>query len=165
MEEVDSKLIPILRQGVDVMKLIVFKKLKEQVAKQYSDQDNSFVIRLTGAVINDIFGIENPDEAVAVFREQNRERIRETIDKIPEKLDEMCIPLTDALRVAVLCDNQEGVDNSGILARAKEMNILLVDRDLPLPHNFLELVRTLGSAFGLITPPVEDDMSSSEQIQ
>jgi hypothetical protein len=62
----------------------------------------------------------------------------------------MRIPLTDALRVQFLCDYQEGIDSSEILQRAKQFNLLILDREVPLPASFLNLARRLGGAFDLL---------------
>ncbi|MCE5242946.1 MAG: hypothetical protein LLF99_07080, partial [Desulfobacteraceae bacterium] len=66
------------------------------------------------------------------------------------RFPEMRIPLTDALRIQAVCDFQEGMDTSSVLERAKQSGILIVDRELPLPAPFMNLVRKLGSAFGLL---------------
>jgi hypothetical protein len=62
----------------------------------------------------------------------------------------MRIPLSDGLRVLFLCDSMEGIDSSPVLVRADELGILLHDRPVPLPKNFLELVRRLGKSFNLL---------------
>ncbi len=61
------------------------------------------------------------------------------------------IPITDALRVQFLCDSMEGIDSSVILLQAEELGVLLADREVPLPKNFLNLVRRLGSSFNILT--------------
>jgi len=151
--EVDSKLLPILREGVDVIKMVFFKKLQVYLGEKYPDRDKAFINRLAATIINDIFGSPNPGEPFASFAAANEAVIEEELKAIAGNFENMCIPLTDALRIQVLCDHQEGIDNSSVLARAKELNILLVERDLPLPHSFMQLVRKLGSALGLIIPP------------
>jgi hypothetical protein len=69
-------------------------------------------------------------------------------------LEELRIPLTDALRIQSLCDHQERLNSTATLQQAQKLKILLTDRDLPLPHSFIELVRRLGSKFGLLLPPL-----------
>jgi len=151
--EFESKLIPILREGVSVIKLILFKKLTAKIEGQFPDRERAFVNRLAGAVINDIFCTPNTEPAFADFVRRHQAEIDVVVLSIAGDFQEMLIPLTDALRVAVLCDHQEGTDSSAVLMKADRLHILLVERDLPLPHHFLELVRRLGAAFGLLLPP------------
>ena len=81
---------------------------------------------------------EAADQALALFQGE---------------LNELLIPLTDGLRTMVLCDHQEGSDSSQILQHAQDLGLLLSDRNLPMPHTFIDLVRRLGQAYGLLSPP------------
>ncbi len=150
--EFDSKLLPILREGVNVIKMVLFKKLQVHLTEKYPDRDKAFINKLAATVINDLFGTPNPGELFASFAAANKTIIEEELNAVAGNFEELRIPLTDALRMQVLCDHQEGVDNSSVLARAKKLNILLMDRDLPLPHSFMNLVRKLGNALGLLLP-------------
>ncbi|MFA7381955.1 MAG: hypothetical protein WC001_00745 [Desulfurivibrionaceae bacterium] len=149
----ESKLIPILREGVEIVKMISFKKLKETLGKKYPGQDNAFIAKLAGALINTIFGAPTHETPLAVFTRNHATLIAHEKTKTGEMLAELRIPLTDALRIQSLCDHQEGQDSTTILRQAQELGILLADRDLPMPHSFIELVRRLGSSFGLLLPP------------
>jgi len=152
----ESKLIPILREGVEVVKMISFKKLKETLAAKHSDWEGAFIAKIAGALINGIFGTPAHEEPFAVFARSHANLIAHELTKAWAMLEELRIPLTDALRIQSLCDHQEGRDSTATLQQAQEMGILLADRDLPLPHSFIELVRRLGSAFGLLLPPQPD---------
>lgn len=149
--EVESKLIPIMREGVDVVKMILFKKLRMHLSEKYSLRDTQFINRLTGAIINDLFGTPNTQEPFASFVEENLLFIKREMSEIHNEFREMCIPLTDALRVQFLCDSQEGLDSSAVLARAKKLGILLVEREVPLPAKFIHLVRRLGASHDLLS--------------
>jgi hypothetical protein len=149
----ESKLIPILREGVEIVKMISFKKLKEALQAKYPDQEAAFIAKLAGALINMIFGVQAHGEPFTVFARNQADLISKEQAKAGEMLEELRIPLTDALRIQSLCDHQEGLDSTATLRQAQAMGILLADRDLPLPHSFIELVRRLGSAFGLLLPP------------
>lgn len=153
----ESKLIPVLREGVNVVKMIFFKKLQDYLAEKYPDQEKEFTNKLAASLINDLFDTPNPEEPFASFAKANKTIVEEELKAVAANFEDMRIPLTDALRVQVLCGHQEGIDNSAVLARAKDLNILLVERDLPLPHSFMHLVRKLGSAFGLILPPLNGE--------
>ena len=149
--ELEGQLIPILRDGVEVVKMIFFKKLKAHLARKYPDP--AYSRRLAGAIVNDLFGTPNPEEPFASFVVENRPRIDEEMAGIASNFAEMRIPLTDALRIQFLCDHQEGIDSTSALVRARELHILLVDREVPLPAQFMNLVRRLGEAFGFLAHP------------
>ena len=78
---------------------------------------------------------------------------------LPTVFPELCGPLTDALRMQFLCDSREGIDRTDMLNHARDLNVLVLDRDLPLPKHFLEMVRTLGSGLRILEPknPVDHD--------
>ena len=78
---------------------------------------------------------------------QNRDCITEELRLLASVFPELLDAITDALRVQFLCDSQEGLDSTDMLTRAKELNLLVLDREVPLPKYFLEMVRTLGSSF------------------
>lgn len=149
--EYENKLVPILREGVDVIKMIFFKKLKNRFSEKYSDRDGAYINMLAGAIINEIFGTPNSEEPFATFLSRNQARIAKELNAVANDLPELRLPLTDALRVQFLCDHQEGMDSSAMLARAKELGILLVERDAPMPGQFIGLVRKLGGSFELLT--------------
>lgn len=149
----ESQLLPILREGVDIIKMILFKNLRDMLSRKYPDRDPRYIGRLSGAVINDLFGVPNPDPSFVEFVRENKERIEDIIGGMATELGSMRIPLTDALRVQFLCDHQEGIDSSSILQRAKEANLLLLDREIPFPAKFMSLVRKLGGAYDLIVNP------------
>jgi len=158
-EEFESRLVPIMREGVETIKMIFFKQLKDSFVCRFANHDEVYCSRLAGAIINRLFGTENPAEPFASFAEENRDIIDQEIRKIPAAFSQLCIPLTDALRVQFLCDSVEHVDSSKILKNAEKCGILLHDREVPLPKHFLELVRRLGSGSNLLTPhQIAEDM-------
>lgn len=150
--EYESQLIPILREGVDVIKMVFFKKLKMQLPQKYLHRDAGYINRLAGAIINEIFGTPNQSEPFATFVADNKFFIKLELKNITTDFPEMRIPLTDALRVQFLCDHQEGLDSSKVLAQAKQLGILMMEREAPLPAKFMTLVRKLGSSFELLIP-------------
>ncbi len=157
----ESKLIPILREGIEIVKMISFKKLKEALAKKHPDHEAVFIAKIAGALVNTIFGAPPHEEPFAVFARNHANLIAHEQTKLGAMLEELRIPLTDALRIQSLCDHQEGQDSTATLQQAQALGILLADRDLPLPHSFIELVRKLGSAFGLLLPPLPNTDSAT----
>lgn len=151
--ESESKLIPILREGVEIVKVIFFKELRDHLRTKQAEWSHDFITKVTAAVVNDVFGVDNQEAAVADFVATHRPLIDDIRAAVGAELETMRIPLTDALRTMVLCDFQhDGKDTSLVLERAREWGILLVERDLPLPNHFIELVRRLGTAKGILQP-------------
>jgi len=156
-KEFESKLIPIMREGIEVVKMACFQKIASSLADRHSDMDKKFLTMLTGAVINKIFGTPNLQEPFASFAAENLELIDEEVNGFADNCEEMRIPLTDALRMQAICDRIEEIADDGSLKIAKEAGILIDERDLPLPHSFIEMVRRIGKALGLIIPPLPSE--------
>ena len=152
MEEFKSKLVPIMRQGVAVIQTIFFKRLKDHLGNRYPESDASYVNMLTGAIVNDIFGTPNREEPFVTFARDNGQTIEGETRKVAFEMVDMMIPLTDALRIKVLCDQHEGIDSSSILLRANDLKILLIPREIPLPSRFITLVRELGKKYDILLP-------------
>lgn len=146
----EKKIVPVLREGVEIVKMVLFKELRPYLAEKNPKKDSRYISQLTGAVVNELFGTLNPQEPFASFRKENKSQIKKTLKKIPKKFESLRIPLTDALRVQFLCDDHEGGGNESILTRAKETGVLMVERDIPLPKFFMNLVRRLGVAHQLL---------------
>lgn len=152
-KEFDSKLLPILREAVEVVRMILFKELKEYFVAVCPEQTDD-AGRLAAGVLNDLFGVINPDPAYAGFVERNQAILDQAVAEFPSRFEKLLIPLTDTLRMQFLCDSREGLDESTeFLARARERGLLLDDREMPMPNHYLELIRRLGAAYGLVLPP------------
>lgn len=148
--EFENKLIPIMREGVDITKMVFYKQLKDHLSATHISDDTTYCSRLAGAVLNNLFGVLNREEPFASFAESNREIIFQILQEIPGVFAEMRIPLTDALRVQFLCDSLEGMERSSLLVHADDLGVLLQDRPVPLPRDFLAMVRCLGRNFNLL---------------
>ncbi len=163
-ENKDSRLIPILREGVAIIQMIFFKNLKPVIAKKYPDLENSEQIMLTGAITNEIFGSHNKDAKFLQFHAKYRGTIEQELLAIQDELPQLINPIADALRIQVLCDKQEEIDSTNILQLADSINILPPDREVPMPSAFMDTVRTLGALYKLIVPPVEIDTSEEKEL-
>ncbi len=146
----ENRLVPVMREGVDLVKMILFKKMRDHLMEKYPGKERAFVNRVSGAVINELFCTPNNEKEFVEFVRNNREVIQEELKGLAVNFEQMRIPLTDALRVQFLCDDVEGFRNEAMLKKARDLGILMVDRDVPLPKNFLNLVRRLGYAFNLL---------------
>ncbi len=151
-EQIDRDFIPALREGVEIVKMIFFMKIRDKAEATYPGEDRGYYGMLAGATVNHLFGTPNPEQRFMNFAKDNHERVVSMLQDVPADMESLRIPLTDALRIQFLCDHQEGLeDGSGeILKQAKELGILLEDRAVPLPKQFMNLVYTVGKAYGLV---------------
>ena len=147
-----SKLIPILREGVNIIKMIFFKELKSHLGQTYSSKKDLDTTRLCGAIINDLFGTSHDENQFKAFSEAHKSIIEKELDGLNKNFPKLQIPLTDALRIQFLCDSLEGINNEAALFKAKEKGILIVDRDVPLPKNFITLAKKLGVSHHILSP-------------
>ncbi len=90
--------------------------------------------------------------------------IEQTLLSLKDDIPGICPEISDALRVQTLCDHQTGEDSSRTLIRAKELGILVEDRDIPLPSVFMITVRDLGKKHNLVSPPVEISPEQDKSI-
>jgi hypothetical protein len=153
-ETIERKLVPSLREGVDIVRMIFFKKMKEHLTEKYPNEDTRYPGMLAGAILNELFNTRNPDESYAAFATANKEVIDREITCAAQQFPDLCIPLTDALRIHFLCNHQEGIieNNEEILSKARDYGILIEERDVPLPKGFMELVHRIGVAYGILNP-------------
>jgi hypothetical protein len=149
-KKIDAKLVPVLREGIDIIKMVLFNELKPFLEKRYPERDPGDITRLTGAVVNGLFGIENMEEPFLSFTRENAQVIKKEVEAIATNFDHLHIPLTDALRIQYLCDCHEGVNSESVLEKAKNLNIILTDREVPLPGAFMSLVRSFGVAYKIL---------------
>jgi len=147
----EAKLVPILREGIEIVKIILYKELRDHLRQRYQGQwSDEVIIQVTAAVVGEVFGGRPPDVPLACGSEGHRPAIDQTRAELATSLPHLRIPLTDALRTMALCDYQEGGDRSPLLKQAQDDGLLLMDRDLPLPNQFIDLVRRLGTAMGIL---------------
>lgn len=160
-----SQLIPVLREGLSVVQMIVFKEMRNALQGKYPDRASTELSMLAGAIVSELFGSPNPEEKFVQFREKNWGIIEQELLSLHADMPGLCPPITDALRILVLCDSQEGNrDTTGLLTRADSLGVLIKDRDIPLPSAFMGLVRTLGHQHNLIIPPVQINPEQDQEI-
>lgn len=147
-----SSLIENLRDGVDVVRLILFKRLKEHLKKEYPQKNEKNRKLLAAAIVNELFGTKNLEKNFCIFAKNNIKLIEKELSKIPKNFPDLLIPLTDALRMHFLCNYAEGLPDysAKVLARAKDLGILIEEREVPLPRGFMNLVYKIGTYYGII---------------
>ena len=154
---VDNKVIPVMREAVAVMQMLLFKNLRQSIHDRHIDRTASEHTRLAGAVINNLFGTLPEDAAVAAFGAANRDLVEQELRDLASTCAPLMPLLTDALRMKTICDNQEGIHSIPSLLMAKALGILQEDRALPLPSTFMLQVRRLAAGHGLIEPMAPPD--------
>ena len=160
-----SQLIQVLREGIGVVQMVIFKELRTHFNTSYPDWDITRRAMLVGAIINKLFGQENPEEKFRTFNTENKAVIEQEMLGLAQHFPQLRKHITDALRVHVLCDNQEGVDSTTVLHQAQELGLLEEDRDIPLPSTFMTIIRELGEDHGLTIAPVEISEADDSLIQ
>lgn len=151
--KIEHRLLPVLLDGIEVIKMILYMKLRAFFAQRQPGEDQkNFQAKLCGCIVNELFGTSNGEEPFASFATENHAIIEIELHSLAGSIPEMLVPLTDALRIQTICDFQEGIDSRHILQKAQNLGILLSDREMPMPHTFIALVRKMGNAFGLVSP-------------
>ncbi len=163
-DDKESRLIPILREGVAVIQMIFFKEIKAVITGKHPGLDSAAQTMLAGAITNELFGSPNSEEKFQDFRNTHQGNIEQELLCLTSEIPQLINPLADALRVQTLCDKHEGVESSHVLKQADSFGILSEDRDVPLPSTFLETVRKLGGKHNLIIPPVEVDPTEEQNL-
>lgn len=148
----DNRLIPVMREAVITVQMILFKVIREGIHDRYVDQVEPHHTHLAGAVINNLFGTQPLDRAVIVFGVNNRQLVERELRELSSRCGHLVPVLTDALRMKTICDNLEGIHSIPSLLMAKALGILQEDRPLPLPSTFMIQVRALAAEHGLVEP-------------
>ena len=159
-EQLDSKVIPVMREAVATVQLMLFGQLKEKLAKKYSGWSLQEFKRLVGCIVNDLFGTPAQDKESQEFARKHIEVIEEELRSMAESFPDMIPSLTDTLRMQTLCDHEEGVNSLPTLLRAKAVGLLEMDRSVPLPSTFMIAARKLGATYGLLEPIKAQDSVS-----
>ena len=160
--EPKSKLLPVLRDAVSIIKMVLFKELKTHLKQKYPQEDATGISQLSGAVVNELFGTPNTSAKFVQFAEENERRIKSELDTLSVNFEHLKIPLTDALRVQFLCDSLEGIDSGPALKNAESYSILMVERDVPLPKTFMAMVRRVGAAHNILQSAAEPEVDSDD---
>ncbi len=148
--EFDAKIVPVMREAIVMVQMILYQRLKDDVQQRYQDWSAQDRIRLAGAVVNNLFGTEAADPEVNTFARKHRELVEQELRELKGRVDDLIPHLTDAMRMQTICDNHEGVHSIPCLLMAKELGLLDAERVLPMPSTFMIAVRKLGSEYGLV---------------
>lgn len=138
-------------QGVDVVKLVLYKVLTDEFSKRYQAKGEEFYKTLAGATINEIFCCHN-EKSQLVF-DDNKKTVIDEIKNLGTNYSELKRPITDALRVFIeansmlsgkLQDNFQEVFNNAI-----ERGIFIKGGENPEPKTFLEMTEELIKKYNI----------------
>lgn len=146
----DSKVVPVMREAIVMVQMILYQRLKDDVQKRYQDWSDQEKQWLAGAVVNNLFGTEAADRDVNVFARKQRQLIEQELRELKGRVGDLIPHLTDGLRMQTICDNHEGIHSLPCLLMAKELGLLDEERVLPMPSTFMIAVRKLGAEYGLV---------------
>ncbi len=151
-KQMDREFIQTLREGIDIVRMVFFIRMRDHLMGNHPERGKKFSQMLAGAILNELFGIQNPEKEFAAFASKNASLIQEELRNVPKNFEDLLIPLTDALRMHFLCNHQDGMPDYSlaVLAKAKDYGILLEERNAPLPKGFMEMVYRVGKAYGLV---------------
>jgi len=148
--EFDSKIVPIMREAIVMVQMVLYLRLKEDVQKRFQDWSDQKRKWLSGAVINNLFGTEAAEPEVNAFARNNRELIEQELRELQHRVKDLIPLVTDSLRMQTICDNHEGIHSIPCLLMARELGLLEEKRVLPMPSTFMIAVRKLGAEHGLV---------------
>lgn len=151
-EQIDTKIIPVMREAVTMVQMILYRQLEQNVRHRRDKLSAEEHRKLAGAVVNNLFGTMPEDKEVIVFGGENRKMVEAELRNLAEHFPKLRPFLTDALRMKTICDNQEGIHSIPSLLMAKELGILQEERALPMPSTFMLSVRNLAANEGLVKP-------------
>lgn len=151
-DKVDNRVLPVMREAVAAVQLVLFRVLKKDFAARYGEWPPAAVRRLAGCVVSDLFASPPADREAARFAEEQRDQVEEELRGLAARVPDLLPLLTDALRMQVMCDHEQGLNSLSTLLRARALGILQEDRPLPLPSIFMLAVRRQGVQHGLLQP-------------
>jgi hypothetical protein len=161
----EPKLVPTLREGIHVIKMVLYRELKSVLISRHREMGPTHAKHLTGAVVNELFGVTHPESAMGTFAKENQNAVENASRLILEELDHLRIPLTDALRIQFLCDCHEGIDSTAVLEKAQKRDLLIAEREVPLPGAFMNIVRSFGRSYGILDPQPSTAAGTTRKIR
>lgn len=148
----DGRVRALMREAVLTVRMVLHRHLLRGLDKRHPGLSAGQRVQLCGAVINNLFGTRPEDAAIASFGRSQRELVEEELRALARHAEALRPILTDALRMHIICDEQEDINSMASLLMARTLGILEEERPLPLPSTFMLAVRTLAVAEGLVHP-------------
>lgn len=137
----DSRLLPLMREAVLMVRMLLHRQLLQDFAAQRPELAPEDRVRLAGALINDLFGTVPADESVVAFARAQRALVEAAMRGLAAHSGKLRPLITDALRMHCICDGQEGVNTTASLLMARAIGLLEEERPMPMPSTFMLAVR------------------------
>jgi len=141
-------------QGVDVIKLVLYKVLTEEFSKKYKEKGGEFYKTFAASIINEIFGCHSP-ETQELFTKNEKIAIEE-IQNLGIKHPELKRPITEALRVFIVSNQMLGSNTMndtdyimGLYNKAIERGIFIKGGEAPSPESFFKMTNELSKNHNL----------------
>jgi hypothetical protein len=132
-------------QGVDAVKLVLYKILTDEFSKKYQNEGEEFYKTLAAAIINEIFCCHNK-KSRSILNE-NKNIVIGEIKNLGVNHPELKQPITDALRVFVQANFMlsEKTQNNfqEVFDNAIERGIFIKGGEKPELKSFLEMTKEL----------------------
>lgn len=149
-DHLDSRVIPVMREAVTTVQLVLFGVLKNKLREKFPNWETDEYRQLIGSIVSDVFGTPAQDPDSVSFARENLDIIEQELREMAVNIPQLLPILTDALRMQTLCDHEEGVNSLPTLLRARALGLLLEERTIPMPSTFMIAVRKIGAEHGLI---------------
>ena len=140
-----------LAQGLEIILVVIHKRLAEHFRRKYPSADKSLSDRLASAVLKDLFPRKGVDPKAGEFDRENRRLIEESLASLAEDVPELCKEITMALYVLGIVDEPLGEDTRALFQRATELGIFSAEVTIPQPGEFLKHALELARSSGLGT--------------
>lgn len=137
-------------QGVDIVKLILYKVLTDDYSTSFKDKE--YCKNLAAVSVNEIFD-NHAEETLQTFNE-NREIVINGIINLGKQHPDLKRTITDALRVFVqanwmLTGDPKYFQDQKVFKNAADRGIFIEGGEHPEPESFLEMVEGLGKKYNL----------------
>jgi len=141
-------------QGVDIVKLVLYKILIDDFSYKYKEKEEKFYKFFASSLINEIFGCHN-SETQELFNNNEEIAVKE-IKEIGINHPELKKPITDALRVFIqanqMLDSKTMKNNDYVMdlyKRAIERGIFIKEGESPSPDTFLKMTEELSNKYNI----------------
>lgn len=138
-----------LAQGLEIVLVVLHKRLAEHFRGKYPSADKSLPDRLASAVLNELFPRKGVDPKAGEFDRENRRLIEESLASLAGDVPELCKEITMALYVLGIIDEPLGEDTRVLFERATELGIFSAEVTIPQPKDFLQHALELARNSGL----------------
>ncbi len=149
-----SGFLPALREGVVLLQMVFYMRFRDWLTAQEPELTQEEIKLISGAMVNRLFGEKKVSNSLNRFMKKNLQTIDEKLSLVPDELQELRIPITDALRMHFFLNRFQGTGDQEMeilaLKNAKKWGILIEERQVPWPKGFMEMTYRIGKAYGLI---------------